>query len=145
MIFPTLNIRQVRLVRSLSVAVVTVLSEVHDALVVVLIGLSVDDSQSILLYCVPHDDPLLVLMSTSDQEVMVTLQTGLVLGLTVVAVSSVHHCSSHLQLDLVLLDAVNPIEMAVEAVLTGVLLAALGADHVGVLVLEMNILDVPLQ
>ena len=102
-------------------------------------------------------------MTTSDQEVMVTLQTGLVLGLTVVAVSPVHHCSSHLQLDLVLLDAVNleilqvsvgpdkatgrtdPIEMAVEAVLTGVLLAALRADHVGVLVLEMNILDVPLQ
>jgi len=145
MIFPTLNIRKVRLVRILSVTVITVLSEVHDALVVILIGLSMDDSQSILLYCVPHDNPLLVLMSTSDQEVMVTLQTGLVLCLTVVAVSPVHHCSSHLQLDLVLLDAVNPIEMAVEAVLTGVLLAALGADHVGVLVLEMNILDVPLQ
>ena len=35
--------------------------------------------------------------------------------------------------------------MAVEAVLTGVLLAALGADHVGVLVPEVDILDVSLQ
>ena len=43
------------------------------------------------------------------------------------------------------MERTDPIEMAVEAVLTGVLLAALGADHVGVLVLEMNILDVPLQ
>ena len=95
-----------RLVRSLSVTVVTVLGQVHDALMVVLIGLAMDYSQSILLYCVPHDNPLLVLMSTSDQEVMVTLH-GLVLGVTVVAVTSVHHCSSHLQLNLVLLDAVN--------------------------------------
>ena len=95
------------LVRSLSVTVVTVLGQVHDALVVVLIGGSVDDSQPLLLYCVPHDDPLFVLVTTPDQELMVALQTGLVLGLTVVAVSSVHHCSSHLQLDLVLLNAVN--------------------------------------
>ena len=107
MIFPTLNMRKVRLVRSLSVTVVTVLGEVHDALVVILVGLTVDDSQPILLYCVPHDYPLLVLVSTSDQQFMVAVQTGLVLGVTVVAVSSVHHCPSHLQLDLVLLDAVN--------------------------------------
>ena len=42
-------------------------------------------------------------------------------------------------------ELTDPIEMAVEAVLTGVLFAALGADDVGVLVLEMNVLDVPLQ
>ena len=99
--------RKVGLVRSLSITVVTVLCEVHDALVVVLIGLSVDDSQPLLLYCVPHDDPLFMLVATADQEVVVPLQTGLVLGLTVVAVSSVHHRSSHLQLDLILLNAVN--------------------------------------
>ena len=95
------------LVRSLSVTVVTVLGEVHDALVVVFIGLSVDDSQPLLLYCVPHDNPLFMLVATTDQELMVALQAGLVLGLTVVAVSSVHHRPSHLQLDLVLLHAVN--------------------------------------
>ena len=42
-------------------------------------------------------------------------------------------------------ERTDPIEMAVETVLTGVLLAALRADHVGVLVLEVNVLDVPLQ
>ena len=48
----------VRLVRSLSVAVVTVLGEVHDALVVVLVRLSVDDSQPVLWHSVSHDDSL---------------------------------------------------------------------------------------
>ena len=38
------DLTAVRLVRSLSVAVVTVLGEVHDALVVIFIGLSVDHS-----------------------------------------------------------------------------------------------------
>ena len=108
----------------------------------------------------PHHGGEVVILTPQH---LVTLQAGLVLGLTVVAVSSVHHCSSHLQLDLVLLDAVNleilsvsvgqaillertdPIEMAVEAVLTGVLLAALRADDVGVLVLEVNVLYVSLQ
>ena len=44
-----------------------------------------------------------------------------------------------------LLGLTDPIEMAVETVLTGVLLAALRTDDVGILVLEVNVLDVPLQ
>ena len=35
--------------------------------------------------------------------------------------------------------------MAVEAVLTGILLAALRADHISVLVAKMNIFDVALK
>ena len=35
--------------------------------------------------------------------------------------------------------------MTVETVLAGVLFAALGADDVGVLILEVDILDVPLE
>ena len=42
----------------ISVAVVTVLGEVHDALVVVLVRLSVDDSQPVLWHSVSHDDSL---------------------------------------------------------------------------------------
>ena len=91
---------------------------------------------------------------------LVTIEAGLVLGVTVVTVSSVHDSAGHLKLYFVLLDAVNlhreisacdaelqtnvtdPIEMTVQTVLTRVLLAALRADHVRVLVLEMNILNV---
>ena len=38
-----------------------------------------------------------------------------------------------------------PIEMRVERVLAGVLLAALRADNVRVLIAEMNVFNVPLQ
>jgi hypothetical protein len=39
----------------------------------------------------------------------------------------------------------DPVEVGVEGVLAGVLLTALRTDHAGVLVPEMNVLDVPLQ
>ena len=39
----------------------------------------------------------------------------------------------------------NPIQMAVERVLTRILLTTLRADHVGVLVAKVDILDVALQ
>ena len=91
---------------------------------------------------------------------LVTIEAGLVLGVTVVTVSSVHDSAGHLKLYFVLLDAVNlhreisacdaelqtkvtdPIEMTVQTVLTRVLLAALRADHVRVLVLEVDVLYV---
>ena len=52
---------------------------------------------------------------------------------------------SDLHLYLLLLDPVHPVQVAVEAVLAGVLLAALRADHVGVLVPEVHVLDVALE
>ena len=108
----------------------------------------------------PHHGGEVVILTPQH---LVTLQAGLVLGVTVVTVTPVHHSASHLELDLVLLDAVNlqskyglavkplclhdtdPIEMAVQTVLTRVLLAALRADDVRVLVLEVNVLYVSLQ
>lgn len=108
----------------------------------------------------PHHGGQVVVLTPQH---LVTVQTRLVLGVTVVTVPSVHHSAGHLKLDLVLLDAVNlqtnnmsalrflstnvtdPIEMAVQTVLTGVLLATLGTDDVRVLVLEVDVLDVSLQ
>ena len=56
-----------------------------------------------------------------------------------------HVAGSDLHLYLLLLHPVHPVEVAVEAVLAGVLLAALRADHVGVLVPEVHVLDVSLE
>jgi hypothetical protein len=39
----------------------------------------------------------------------------------------------------------HPVEVGVEGVLAGVLFTALRTDHAGVLVAEMNVLDVPLE
>ena len=43
------------------------------------------------------------------------------------------------------IQASYPIEMRVERVLAGVLLAALRADNVRVLIAEMNVFNMPLQ
>ena len=110
------------------------LSQVHDALVIVLVLLTVDHSHPLRLDRVPHYDPALQQSSQSvlswseyllhlvmlvpsphhggqvvvlTSQHLVTVQTRLVLGVTVVAVPSVHHSAGHLKLDLVLFDAVN--------------------------------------
>ena len=101
-----------------------------------------------------------------DAGVVAGVETGLVLGPrvpAVVALAPVHHAALQLQLDVILLDAMNltmekykistvilesklyPVEMTVETILTCILFATLRTNNVCVLVLEMNILDVALQ
>jgi len=142
------------------VAVVAVLGQVHDPVVVVVTLGPVHDD----LLCsppVPHNNALVMVVAAPDEEVVVALgllpqdagvvagvQAGLILGPgvgAVVALATVHHPALQLQLDFLLLDTVNPVEMTVETILTCILFATLRTDNISVLVLEMNILDVALQ
>lgn len=109
----------------------------------------------------PHNDALVVVVAAPDEEVVVALglpqdarvvagvQAGLVLGLScvcaVVALAPVHDAALQLELDVILLDAVNPVEMTVETILTCILFATLRTDNISVLVLEMDIFDMSLQ
>lgn len=109
----------------------------------------------------PHNDALVVVVAAPDEEVVVALglpqdarvvagvQAGLVFGLScvcaVVALAPVHDAALQLELDVILLDAVNPVEMTVETILTCILFATLRTDNVSVLVLEMDIFDMSLQ
>jgi hypothetical protein len=148
------------------VAVVAVLGQVHDTIMVVVTLSPVHDN---LLRAppVPHNNALVMVMAAPDKEVMVALgllpqdagvmasvQTWLILqrqrlgpGVVgaVVALAPIHHPTLQLKLDVILLDTVNPVEMTVETILTCILFATLRTDNISVLVLEMNILDVALQ
>merc|ERR1719422_2705986 len=100
---------------------------------------------------------LFMFMTLSDHKIMITsphhgsivmavIKAGVILVVTVIAVSSVQSNNScHLRLYVFLLDTMHPIEMTVQTVLTCILFTALRTDHVRVLVLEMNIFNVTLQ
>lgn len=142
------------------VAVVAVLGQVHDPVMVV-VALGPVHNDLLRAPPMPHNYALVVVVAAPDEEVVVALglpqntrvvagvQAGLVLGLScvcaVVALAPVHDPSLQLELDIILLDAVNPVEMTVETILTCILFATLRTDNVSVLVLEMDIFDMSLQ
>ena len=136
---------------------VTVLGQVHDAIMVavlagglapvhndLLLTVSADQDAPIMLPVSPHHHVVTTPAPPHHAPIVTGVQTRVILAISMVTVPSVHHPTSHLQRNVILLDSVHSVEMTVKTVLTCILLATLRTDHVGILILEMDILDVSL-